>query len=170
MLHFAACYIMLHFAACYIMLHFAAAHTRLDVEYLCQWYVSLCMHISTFPCEVVTFLNPGCNTVKILHNAFQDSLEGDEDLLFSNRHPHCLTIFNPGRNRYWHLILTFEIFLSCVWRKDLLSMVGLAMSFTLWTRILVPSPLALTPPDEEVDHQTMLHRQTCKCFSSWKVL
>ena len=58
--------------------------------------------------------------------------------------------------------------------KDLLSMVGLAMAFTIWTRILVPCSLALTPPDEEVDQThwaitiTKTCLLTCKYFSSWK--
>ena len=86
---------------------------------LCQWYVSLCVHIGTFPCKVIAFLNPGQkNNVRMTRTQwFQDSLESDEDLLISNRHPHCLTIFNPGRNWYRHLVLQDFLTLLVKWGR-----------------------------------------------------
>ena len=81
------------------------------------------------------------------------SLEGDEDFLVSNRHPHCLTILNSSRHRHRHLRLLLEHLLainllrdSHNWTKHLLSMVGLTMTIALGARILVPSTFALTPP------------------------
>ena len=80
-------------------------------------------------------------------------LEGDEDFLVSNRHPHCLTILNSSRHRHRHLRLLLEQMLainllrdSHNWTDHLLSMVGLTMTIALGARILIPSTFALTPP------------------------
>ena len=35
--------------------------------HLCQWYVSLCVDIGTFPCKVIAFLNPGQKTMQGWH-------------------------------------------------------------------------------------------------------